>query len=150
MRLSSSHYDSNSEGKSPRCAVALLLGSPDPLIRPGHAPRLAPICSLAYFRRVIEELQENPAQENHREYPHSSSYDSSQRHSRQKLRKLRFQMTVNSWAPDPFFRTIHCRDFADFSDQNDLVTDREIQIGCRVKPLRSVDATPKLIEVLNV
>jgi hypothetical protein len=38
------------------------------LIRPPDSPRLAPIRSLAYFRPVIEELQENPAPENYREY----------------------------------------------------------------------------------
>ena len=48
--------------------TALLLGSLRRLIRPTDAPRLAPIRSLAYFRPVIEELQENPAPENYREY----------------------------------------------------------------------------------
>ena len=49
-------------------AAALLLGSLRRLIRPADAPRLAPIRSLAYFRPVIEELQENPAPENYRDY----------------------------------------------------------------------------------
>lgn len=48
--------------------TALLLGSLRRLIRPSDAPRLSPIRSLAYFRPVIEELQENPAPENYREY----------------------------------------------------------------------------------
>jgi hypothetical protein len=48
--------------------TALLLGSLRRMIRPTDAPRLAPIRSLAYFRPVIEELQENPAPENYREY----------------------------------------------------------------------------------
>jgi hypothetical protein len=48
--------------------TALLLGSLRRLIRPADSPRLAPIRSLAYFRPVIEELQENPAPENYREY----------------------------------------------------------------------------------
>jgi hypothetical protein len=48
--------------------TALLLGSLRRLIRPADAPRLAPIRSLAYFRPVIEELCENPAPENYREY----------------------------------------------------------------------------------
>jgi hypothetical protein len=48
--------------------IALLLGSLRRLIRPADAPRLAPIRSLAYFRPVIEELQENPAPENYRDY----------------------------------------------------------------------------------
>jgi len=48
--------------------TALLLGSLRRLIRPADCPRLAPIRSLAYFRPVIEELQENPAPENYRQY----------------------------------------------------------------------------------
>ena len=48
--------------------TALLLGSLRRLIRPAYCPRLAPIRSLAYFRPVIEELQENPAPENYRDY----------------------------------------------------------------------------------
>ncbi len=48
--------------------TALLLGSLRRLIRPADSPRLAPIRSLAYFRPVIEELQDNPAPENYREY----------------------------------------------------------------------------------
>ena len=48
--------------------TALLLGSLRRLIRPADAPRLAPIRSLAYFRPLIEELQENPAPESYREY----------------------------------------------------------------------------------
>ncbi|MGA2889444.1 MAG: hypothetical protein ABSE51_15460 [Terracidiphilus sp.] len=48
--------------------TALLLGSLRRLIRPADAPRLAPIRSLAYFRPVIDELQENPAPENYRDY----------------------------------------------------------------------------------
>lgn len=36
--------------------TALLLGSLRRLIRPAGAPRLSPIRSLAYFRRVFEEL----------------------------------------------------------------------------------------------
>jgi hypothetical protein len=48
--------------------TAILLGSLRRLIRPTDAPRLAPIRSLAYFRPVIEELQENPPPENYREY----------------------------------------------------------------------------------
>ena len=47
---------------------ALLLGSLRRIIRPADAPRLTLIRSLAYFRPVIEELQENPAPENYREY----------------------------------------------------------------------------------
>ncbi len=47
---------------------ALLLGSLRRIIRPADAPPLTPIRSLAYFRPVIEELQENPAPENYREY----------------------------------------------------------------------------------
>jgi hypothetical protein len=45
-----------------------LLGSLRRLIRPEDAPRLAPIRSLAYFRPVIEELLENLAPENYRDY----------------------------------------------------------------------------------
>ena len=48
--------------------TALLLGSLRRLIRPADAPRLSPIRSLAYFRPVIEELQESPAPENYRAY----------------------------------------------------------------------------------
>ena len=48
--------------------TALLLGSLRRLIRPAYCPRLAPIRSLAYFRPVIEELQDNPAPENYCEY----------------------------------------------------------------------------------
>ena len=48
--------------------TALLLGSLRRLIRPADAPRLSPIRSLAYFRPVIDELQENPAPENYRDY----------------------------------------------------------------------------------
>ena len=48
--------------------TALLLGSLRRIFRPADSPRLAPIRSLAYFRPVIEELQENPAPENYREY----------------------------------------------------------------------------------
>jgi hypothetical protein len=48
--------------------TALLLGSLRRLIRPADAPRLSPIRSLAYFRPVIEELLENPAPENYRDY----------------------------------------------------------------------------------
>jgi hypothetical protein len=48
--------------------AALLLGSLRRLIRPAHAQRLAPIRSLAHFRPVIEELQENPAPANYRDY----------------------------------------------------------------------------------
>ena len=48
--------------------TALLLGSLRRLIRPAEAPRLSPIRSLAYFRPVIEELCEQPAPENYREY----------------------------------------------------------------------------------
>ena len=48
--------------------TALLLGSLRRLIRPADSPRLAPIRSLAYFRPVIEELQENPAPQNYRDY----------------------------------------------------------------------------------
>ena len=48
--------------------TALLLGTLRRLIRPAGAPHLAPIRSLAYFRPVIEELQENPAPENYRDY----------------------------------------------------------------------------------
>jgi len=48
--------------------TALLLGSLRRLIRPTDAPNLSPIRSLAYFRPVIEELQEQPAPENYRDY----------------------------------------------------------------------------------
>jgi len=48
--------------------TAMLLGSLRRLIRPAESPRLTPIRSLAYFRPVIDELQENPAPENYREY----------------------------------------------------------------------------------
>jgi hypothetical protein len=48
--------------------TALLLGSLRRLIRPADSPPLTPIRSLAYFRPVIEELQENPAPENYRDY----------------------------------------------------------------------------------
>ena len=48
--------------------TALLLGSLRRLIRPPDSPRLAPIRSMAYFRPVIEELQENPAPDNYCEY----------------------------------------------------------------------------------
>jgi hypothetical protein len=48
--------------------TALLLGSLRRLIRPADSPHLTPIRSLAYFRPVIEELQDNPAPENYREY----------------------------------------------------------------------------------
>jgi hypothetical protein len=48
--------------------TALLLGSLRRLIRPDGAPRLASIRSLAYFRPVIDELLENPAPENYRDY----------------------------------------------------------------------------------
>jgi hypothetical protein len=50
--------------------TALLLGSLRRLIRPADAPRLSPIRSLAYFRPVIEELCEQPAPKNYREYLH--------------------------------------------------------------------------------
>ena len=48
--------------------AALLLGSLRRLISPADAQRLTPIRSLAYFRPVIEELQENPAPANYRDY----------------------------------------------------------------------------------
>ncbi|MGA7886269.1 MAG: hypothetical protein WCA44_11045 [Acidobacteriaceae bacterium] len=48
--------------------TALLLGSLRRLIRHADAPRLAPIRSLAYFRPVIEELLDNPAPANYRDY----------------------------------------------------------------------------------
>ena len=48
--------------------TALLLGSLRRLIRPADSPPLTPIRCLAYFRPVIEELQENPAPENYRDY----------------------------------------------------------------------------------
>jgi hypothetical protein len=48
--------------------TALLLGSLRRMIRPADTPRLAPIRSLAYFRPVIEELQQNPAPQNYRDY----------------------------------------------------------------------------------
>jgi hypothetical protein len=48
--------------------TALLLGSLRPLIRPADAPRLSPIRSRACFRPVIEELCEQPAPKNYREY----------------------------------------------------------------------------------
>ena len=48
--------------------TALLLSSLRRLIRPADSPRLTPIRSLAYFRPVIEALQENPAPENYRDY----------------------------------------------------------------------------------
>lgn len=48
--------------------TALLLGSLRRLIRPADAPRLTPIRSLAYFRPVIEELQDNPPPQNYRDY----------------------------------------------------------------------------------
>ena len=48
--------------------TALLLGSLRRLMRPAESPRLTPIRSLAYFRPVIEELQQNPAPGNYREY----------------------------------------------------------------------------------
>ena len=48
--------------------TALLLGSLRRLIHPADAPCLSPIRSLAYFRPVIEELQEQPAPENYRDY----------------------------------------------------------------------------------
>lgn len=48
--------------------TALLLGSLRRLIRPADAPRLTPIRSLAYFRPVIDELQDNPPLENYRDY----------------------------------------------------------------------------------
>jgi hypothetical protein len=48
--------------------TALLLGSLRRLIRPADAPRLSPIRSMAYFRPVIEELLENPAPQNYRDY----------------------------------------------------------------------------------
>jgi hypothetical protein len=48
--------------------TALQLGSLRRLIRPADAPRLAHLRSLVYFRPLIEELQENPAPENYREY----------------------------------------------------------------------------------
>ena len=48
--------------------TALLLGSLRRLIRPADAPPLAPIRSLAYFRPVIEELQDWTAPENYRQY----------------------------------------------------------------------------------
>jgi hypothetical protein len=48
--------------------AALLLGSLRRLIRPADAQRLTPIRSLAYFRPVIEELQQNPAPANYRDY----------------------------------------------------------------------------------
>ena len=40
--------------------TALLLGSLRRLIRPADAPSLSPIRSLAYFRPVVEELQQQP------------------------------------------------------------------------------------------
>ena len=73
MRVSASdqwlarHFHQNSVSLE-TIETALLLGSLRRLIRPTDAPRLAPIRSLAYFRPVIEELQENPAPENYREY----------------------------------------------------------------------------------
>lgn len=48
--------------------TALLLGSLRRLIRPADSPRLAPIRSLAYFRPLIDELKQNPAPENYRDY----------------------------------------------------------------------------------
>ena len=42
--------------------TALLLGSLRRLIRPGDAPRLSRIRSLAYFRPVIDEPRAHPAQ----------------------------------------------------------------------------------------
>lgn len=48
--------------------TALLLGTLRRLIRPADAPHLPPIRSLAYFRPVVEELQDNPAPENYRDY----------------------------------------------------------------------------------
>jgi hypothetical protein len=48
--------------------TALLLGSLRRLIRPTDALFLSPIRSLAYFRPVIEELQEQPAPEIYRDY----------------------------------------------------------------------------------
>jgi hypothetical protein len=44
------------------------LGSLRRLVRPADAPRLVRIRSLAYLRPVIDELQENPAPDNYREY----------------------------------------------------------------------------------
>lgn len=52
-------------GNRRNCAAAWLTAPPGPSHR---RPRLSPIRSLAYFRPVIEELQENPALENYREY----------------------------------------------------------------------------------
>jgi hypothetical protein len=48
--------------------TALLLGSLRRLIRPGDAPRLLPIRSLAYFRPVIDELRAHPAPESYLDY----------------------------------------------------------------------------------
>ena len=48
--------------------TALLLGSLRRLIRPGDAPRLSPIRSLAYFRPVIDELRAHPAPESYLDY----------------------------------------------------------------------------------
>ncbi|MFZ1917327.1 MAG: hypothetical protein WAU58_07130 [Terriglobales bacterium] len=48
--------------------TALLLGSLRRLIRPAEAPRLSPIRSLAYFRPVIDELQDHPAPESYLDY----------------------------------------------------------------------------------
>ena len=50
--------------------TALLLGSLRRLIRPGEAPRLSPIRSLAYFRPVIDELRVHPAPEGYLDYLH--------------------------------------------------------------------------------
>jgi hypothetical protein len=55
----------------PIVETALLLGSLRRLLRPGEAPRLAPIRSLAYFRPVVEELLETPVPDSYRAYlPH--------------------------------------------------------------------------------
>jgi len=48
--------------------TALLFGSLRRLIRPADSPRFAPIRSLAYFRPVIDELQDNPAPQDYRDY----------------------------------------------------------------------------------
>jgi hypothetical protein len=47
---------------------ALLLASLRRLGRPDDWPPLAPIRSLAYFMPVIEELLDNPIQDDYREY----------------------------------------------------------------------------------
>ena len=70
--------------------TALLLGSLRRLIRPADAPRLSPIRSLAYFRPVIEELQEQPGTGKLPRLPPAQTTPGCQNHAGRSLRKSTF------------------------------------------------------------